>query len=127
MLNVLHSSAGAGKTHALVKQFILLALEPDRPHAYRRILALTFTNKAAAEMKERVLLYLRMLSEGKLEDARIQDLLTALRDHKRIAPEEASVLAKASLRHMLHHWSELSITTIDAFVRRLERPFALAS
>ncbi|MBK6753340.1 MAG: UvrD-helicase domain-containing protein [Flavobacteriales bacterium] len=124
MLNVLHSSAGAGKTHALVKQFILLALEPDRPHAYRRILALTFTNKAAAEMKERVLLYLRMLSEGKWEDARIQDLLNALREHKRIAPEEASALAKAALRHMLHHWSELSITTIDAFVRRLVRPFA---
>ncbi|MBK8339088.1 MAG: UvrD-helicase domain-containing protein [Flavobacteriales bacterium] len=124
MLNVLHSSAGAGKTHALVKQFILLALETERPHNYRRVLALTFTNKAAAEMKERVLLYLRMLSEGKLEDARIQDLLNALRVQKHIAPEQASALARTALRDMLHHWSDLSITTIDAFVRRLVRPFA---
>src|SRR5690606_2493026 len=55
MFKVLHSSAGAGKTHALVKHYLLLALRGSDPSLYTHILALTFTNKAAAEMRERVL------------------------------------------------------------------------
>ncbi|MBK9275908.1 MAG: UvrD-helicase domain-containing protein [Flavobacteriales bacterium] len=124
MLQVLHSSAGSGKTHALVKRYLVLALRPDRPTAYRGILALTFTNKAAGEMKERVLHYLRLLADGAHDDARIADLLQALRTEHGLDPKAAAIGAAAVLHHMLHHWSDLSITTIDAFVRRLVRPFA---
>ncbi len=122
MLQVLHSSAGSGKTHALVKRYVLLALQQDH-RAYRNILALTFTNKAAAEMKDRVLLYLRQLADQEFTDQRIADLLAALKDANGIGPEEATARAQAVLRDMLHHWSDLSITTIDAFVRRLVKPF----
>lgn len=124
MLQVLHSSAGSGKTHALVKRYLVLALRPDRPTAYRGILALTFTNKAAGEMKERVLHYLRLLADRSHGDARIADLLQALRTEHGLDPEAAATGAASVLHHMLHHWSDLSITTIDAFVRRLVRPFA---
>ncbi|MBK6626027.1 MAG: UvrD-helicase domain-containing protein [Flavobacteriales bacterium] len=124
MFQVLHSSAGSGKTHALVKRYLVLALRPDRPTAYRGILALTFTNKAAGEMKERVLHYLRSLTDRTHDDARIADLLDALRGAHGLAPDAAAAHAHTVLRHMLHHWSDLSITTIDAFVRRLVRPFA---
>ena len=58
------SSAGSGKTYALSLNFIALALVGSVKHYteyYRRILAITFTNKAAAEMKERVLEYLCLL------------------------------------------------------------------
>ena len=51
------SSAGSGKTFTLVKEYLALALndEANPPKAYRHILAVTFTNKAAAEMKDRIL------------------------------------------------------------------------
>ncbi|HRD40347.1 MAG TPA: UvrD-helicase domain-containing protein, partial [Bacteroidia bacterium] len=51
------SSAGSGKTYTLVKEYLLLALsDPStKPFHYKKILALTFTNKAAAEMKHRIL------------------------------------------------------------------------
>ncbi|MFN3875750.1 MAG: ATP-dependent helicase, partial [Flavobacteriales bacterium] len=54
MLLVIRSSAGAGKTHALVKHYLAFCLKDGRPDAYRQALALTFTNKAAREMKERI-------------------------------------------------------------------------
>ncbi|MBK7945611.1 MAG: UvrD-helicase domain-containing protein [Flavobacteriales bacterium] len=64
MFRVLRSSAGAGKTHSLVKHYLEACLRTDDPAAYRRVLALTFTNKAAAEMKARVIDYLERLARG---------------------------------------------------------------
>ena len=52
-LLVYKASAGSGKTFTLAVEYIkLLVLNP---RAYRQILAVTFTNKATAEMKERIL------------------------------------------------------------------------
>ncbi|MCB0791329.1 MAG: UvrD-helicase domain-containing protein [Flavobacteriales bacterium] len=124
MLNILHSSAGAGKTHALVKRYILLALGTERTQAYRQVLALTFTNKAAEEMRERVLTYLDELASGKHAHSRIQDLLGALESVHGVTAEQAQARAGAVHIHMLHHWSDVAITTIDAFIRRVVRPFA---
>ena len=58
------SSAGSGKTFTLVKEYLALALSDESvpPKAYRHILAITFTNKAAAEMKERIIKALKELS-----------------------------------------------------------------
>ena len=50
---VYKSSAGSGKTYTLVKIYLRLIIR--QPEEYRHILAITFTNKAANEMKERVL------------------------------------------------------------------------
>ena len=62
---VYRSSAGSGKTYALAVNYISLALSrcPSERDYYRKILAITFTNKAAKEMKERVLHYLYTLSQ----------------------------------------------------------------
>ena len=59
------SSAGSGKTFTLVKEYLALALNDpsEQPQAYRHILAVTFTNKAAAEMKERIIKALKELAE----------------------------------------------------------------
>ena len=59
---VLHSSAGAGKTHALVTEYLLRSLSYPESNGFRKVLALTFTNKAAGEMTERVVNYLGILS-----------------------------------------------------------------
>ena len=59
LFKVIRASAGSGKTYSLVKEYLLLALKHNSPWYYRHILAITFTNAAAAEMKERVLLRLQ--------------------------------------------------------------------
>ncbi|MCD4774193.1 MAG: UvrD-helicase domain-containing protein, partial [Bacteroidales bacterium] len=57
---VYKSSAGSGKTFTLVKEYLKIVLK--NPSSFRNILAITFTNKAANEMKERILEYLKELS-----------------------------------------------------------------
>lgn len=121
---VLRSSAGAGKTHNLVKHYLLLALKGRDAAAYTRILALTFTTKAAAEMRERVLKYLEDLGgEGPLgaTGADVRDSVMRLAG---IDEAELRQRAKAMHSHMLHHWSQVAISTIDSFVRRVVKPFA---
>ena len=61
-LLVYNASAGSGKTYTLVKAYLKLALGSSNAYYFKRILAITFTKKAAAEMKERILLHLRQLS-----------------------------------------------------------------
>ena len=123
MFQVLHSSAGAGKTHALVKHYLLLSLHKGDPAAYTRILALTFTNKAAAEMRERVLVYLEALASGGPLDGAKADVRDEVMRKAGIGEEELYLRARAMLTHMLHHWSQVAISTIDSFMRRVVMPF----
>jgi ATP-dependent exoDNAse (exonuclease V) beta subunit len=123
MFSVLHSSAGAGKTHALVKNYLLLALGKRDPSTYTHILALTFTNKAAAEMRERVLLYLEALAAGTPLHGAQADLRNALLELPSLSPSELQHRAKAMLAHVLHHWPQFAVSTIDSFIRRVVMPF----
>ena len=66
--HIYRSSAGSGKTYTLALSFIALALKGGqygKVDYYRKILAITFTNKAASEMKERVLFFFDCLSKKK--------------------------------------------------------------
>ena len=58
MIDLYKASAGSGKTYTLSKTYLELLLQDKNPNSYRNILAVTFTNKAAKEMKERVNLLL---------------------------------------------------------------------
>ena len=71
MLTIYRASAGAGKTHRLTGEFLILLF--TTPGAFRRILAVTFTNKATEEMKKRVIDELYNLSSGKQSEAQIQN------------------------------------------------------
>lgn len=129
MFEVLHSSAGAGKTHALVKHYLLLCLRsgPEHgfsPQAYRHVLALTFTNKAAGEMRERIIGYLGSLSHESELSVPLQDVRDGLMASCGITPEEVRKRAADTLEHMLHHWPQVAVSTIDAFTRRVVMPFA---
>ncbi len=123
MFTVLRSSAGAGKTHALVKHYLSHCLA-GKEDAYRQVLALTFTNKAAGEMKERVVRTLSALAAGQMTNSAQRDTvehLTAV-----CLTDEATLTARAEkvLAHMLHHWGDVAISTIDSFTRRVVQPFA---
>ncbi len=121
---VLKASAGSGKTYALVKNYLQLCLAQKSASYYRHILAITFTNAAAAEMKERVIGWLHHLAVSKpaeLEnDHRALDLTSALD----IPIHELQARAASVLSHMVHHYDLLAITTIDSFTHRIVRSFA---
>ena len=68
---VFNASAGSGKTFTLVKEYLKIVLSTDDIYIFQNILAITFTNKAAAEMKERILENLREFSEGVENDMSI--------------------------------------------------------
>ena len=65
-LKIYRASAGSGKTFTLAVEYItLLVIDPN---AYKHILAVTFTNKATAEMKSRILETLEGLRDSKTSD-----------------------------------------------------------
>ena len=66
MLTIYRASAGAGKTHKLTGEYLMLLF--SQPGAYRRILAVTFTNKATDEMKTRIVQELYHLASGRASD-----------------------------------------------------------
>ena len=64
MLKIYRASAGSGKTYQLTQDYIHLLFDPVNDATYRRILAVTFTNKATDEMKSRILKELHALAQG---------------------------------------------------------------
>ena len=121
---IYHSSAGSGKTYTLSLSFIALALQGNNfgyNNYYRRILAVTFTNKAATEMKERVLKYLNALSLKKDVDGILKWLL----DNTQLDKDEIFNRSKVVHLHILHNYSDLAISTIDKFTYKIVRTFAL--
>ena len=99
MINIFKASAGSGKTHTLSKTYLDLLLKADSKTAYRNILAVTFTNKATEEMKERILRDLA--KEGKTNPR-----------------------AREILINLLHDYGSFSVSTIDKFFQQALRAFS---
>ena len=116
MLTVYRASAGAGKTHKLTGEYLKLLFAS--PGAYRRILAVTFTNKATDEMKGRIVQELYTLSSGQKSD--YVPVLSS-----RFGLDEAQVRAQARkvLIAILHDYSAFNISTIDRFFQQTMRAF----
>jgi ATP-dependent exoDNAse (exonuclease V) beta subunit len=120
---VYKSSAGSGKTFTLVKEYLKLALadEQNPPQKYRHILAITFTNKAAAEMKERIVKALKELAEPAETK---NSILEILREETGLDEAKLKSRAQTVLQSILHNYSDFAIGTIDSFVHRIVRTFA---
>ncbi|HNW88728.1 MAG TPA: UvrD-helicase domain-containing protein [Bacteroidales bacterium] len=129
---VYKASAGSGKTYTLVKEYLKLVLAD--PNKYRHILAVTFTNKAAYEMKSRVITCLKLLSDmgdGNISEKEKQEIrtknATLIRELSVASGLNESELAARSnmvLHKILHNYSDFAISTIDSFVQKIIRTFA---
>lgn len=121
---VYSASAGAGKTFRLAVEYGAAALaRPDDPGAFRRILGLTFTNKAAHEMKDRVLRTLQKAVE--LDDPFADPIAKEIALLLDIDAAELRRRAAAVLSEMLHDYGSVSLGTLDQFTHRLVRTFAI--
>ena len=116
--HVVKASAGSGKTYRLVRDYLACCLWENNPHYFKHILAITFTNLAAQEMKERILSDVREVAEGK------GSMHGSLLEIIPIAPEELERRARALGEAMMHRYEDFSVMTIDSFVNRLVRSFS---
>ena len=119
MLNIYRASAGSGKTYNLTQDYIRLLFEQKNERAHRRIMAVTFTNKATDEMKTRILKELHALSQGEKSDYR-----AGLISNQFPTVEAVNEHAKKVLTTILHDYSSFSISTIDRFFQQVIRSFA---
>ncbi|HZK95707.1 MAG TPA: UvrD-helicase domain-containing protein, partial [Prolixibacteraceae bacterium] len=116
-LEIYKASAGSGKTFRIVREYLKMVFQ--RPEAYRNILAVTFTNKATSEMKDRILKDLSSLASGN-PSGHLEYLKSEFHQNE----EEIRVKAAAILRLILHDYSRFSISTIDSFFQRVIRAFS---
>ncbi len=118
----LKASAGSGKTFALSVRFLALLFKGANPS---EILTLTFTKKATAEMKERILDYLKILQKENLEDEKekekSQNILKELEEKYRLNPSLVQNSAQKIYQRFLN--AEIRISTIDAFFQSILRKF----
>jgi len=129
--HVYKSSAGSGKTYTLVKEYLkIVLLEPGK---VRHILAITFTNAAAAEMKARIIEALGHIGglAADPESKKGRALLNQIMDDLKAGPDGASPSegmlignAQRVLKQILHQYTDFSVSTIDSFVHRVIRTFA---
>ncbi|HLP71615.1 MAG TPA: UvrD-helicase domain-containing protein, partial [Bacteroidales bacterium] len=116
-LTIYNASAGSGKTYTLTG--IYLAYLFKGRHNYRKILAVTFTNKATAEMKSRILENLHLLSSGEKSEYLDELVLSTGHSKEKIRQEAGEIL-----NSILHDYSRFSVSTIDTFFQKILRAFA---
>jgi len=117
LFHIYRSSAGSGKTRTLAKAYLALALG-FRADYFRHILAVTFTNKATQEMKDRILAYLNDFANGTTNE-----LSDELRSALRLDEQTFRQYAQEAQSAILHKYTYFSISTIDAFFQKVIRSF----
>jgi ATP-dependent helicase/nuclease subunit A len=128
---IYRSSAGSGKTFTLAKEYLKIALvapslEKFEPSYYKHILAVTFTNDAASEMKERIMDYLSGFAKQNPDEGMKVVLLSEIQtDFPQLEFNEKKLFARAKLahEHLLHNYSDFSVSTIDSFNNRVVQSF----
>ncbi|MFO7720792.1 MAG: UvrD-helicase domain-containing protein [Gillisia sp.] len=120
---VYNASAGSGKTYTLVKQYLLLLFNGLKNDSYKNILAITFTNKAVAEMKSRVILNLNALAQEDCPE-NFKNLLNDLAKETGMTPLEINQKSRKILKSILHNYAAFDISTIDRFTHKIIRTFA---
>lgn len=120
---IYNASAGSGKTYTLVKDYLKILLNSKSPLAFKTILALTFTNKAVAEMKERIISTLQQFSDKTIL-TESNSMFETLSKELGIEPQLLHQKSMAILQTIVHNYASFDISTIDKFNHKLIRAFA---
>ena len=119
-VTVLKASAGSGKTYSLTERFVQFLLSDKIPQNHlRNILAITFSNNAAKEMKERILSWLKDIYFG--DPDKIEDLSEILSLKKEHLPSKAG----AAIDEILKNYTEFQVKTIDSFMTSIYKASAI--
>ncbi len=116
-LKLYRASAGSGKTFRLARDYVLLIIKD--PEQFRHILAVTFTNKAADEMKARILLKLHEISSSEDEIHYTAYLV----EKSGLTASKVREMAGRALKTILHQYSGFAVQTIDSFFQKVIRSF----
>ena len=120
---ICRAAAGSGKTYTLVRQYLQLAFsapESQLGQRFSHILAITFTNKAANEMKERILHELDNIATQGIKSPMGGDIAQRLNLSDSTLRQYATIVRQS----ILHNYSDLAVCTIDSFMHRIVRTFA---
>jgi len=116
---IVEASAGTGKTYALARRYIQLLMGTGgmaRPAPFKSMLAITFSNKAALEMKERILDFLKRIAlDGFADPAEEKELFEALG----VQAGEARPLASRSMDELVRNYNFFQVQTIDSFMNAI--------
>ena len=115
-IDIVSASAGSGKTYSMSYRYVRTLIQ--NPTLYRHILAVTFTNKATDELKERILKHLHTLALGcneKFEEKLLEDTTF----------DSAAIRSRAAEARsfILHDYNNFAVMTIDKFFQRIMRSF----
>ncbi len=116
---IVEASAGAGKTHALAMRYIQLLLNPcinNQSIPLRTILAITFTNKASCEMKERILEFLKRIALDVYESKhQKKDIISSLS----LDSDAARKKAYSLVEYLINNYHFFQVQTIDSFINSI--------
>ena len=116
VVDIVSASAGSGKTYSMAYRYVRTLIQ--NPTLYRHILAVTFTNKATDELKERILRQLHDLAKGNQMDYEQRLLCDTEFDSATIRARAAEARSL-----ILHDYNNFSVMTIDKFFQRVMRAF----
>lgn len=121
--SIYNASAGSGKTHTLVKEYLKILLMDRQDDAYKKILAITFTNKAVEEMKTRIVNSLYAFSQENILDkyrGMFDQLVLETGLKERFIQDKSAKIIKS----IIHNYAAFDISTIDKFTHKVIRSFA---
>lgn len=117
---VLTASAGSGKTHTLARRFVQFILSEKIPfNNLHNLLAVTFSNNAAKEMKDRILLWLKKVC---LDD---EETLKELRGLISLDKEGLKRRAEEIIEEILSYYEDFHVKTIDSFMASIFKASAI--
>lgn len=121
--SIYNASAGSGKTYTLVKEYLRILLQSTTDDAYRKILAITFTNKAVAEMKGRIIMNLSDFSKDEPGE-KAEALMRVLSGETGLSLATIKDKSRSIIKNIIHNYASFDISTIDRFTHKVIRAFA---
>ena len=121
--HIYDASAGSGKTFTLVKEYLKVLFKSNKKEPFRYILAITFTNKAVGEMKERIIDTLKEFSSPEILSSS-NSMFKVLCEELQMKPDVLHQKSKNILDRIVHNYAAFDVSTIDKFNQKLIRTFA---